>query len=106
MSVRAARRLILSAFIPAVAGDDPENEVIAVRDMTFDELVMNLDAAGLDPKAAAYYLSLQKAGKASEQLALLSAKRESILENIHKEEKQICCLDYLVYRMRKDEENK
>jgi hypothetical protein len=80
--------------------------VIAVRDMTFDELVMNLDAAGLDPKAAAYYLSLQKAGKVSEQLALLSAKRESILENIHKEEKQIRCLDYLVYRMRKDGTNK
>ncbi len=35
-----------------------------------------------------------------EQINLLTAHREKLLQKIHKEERQITCLDYLIYQIK------
>ncbi len=61
----------------------------------------NLKDAGCDSETIEQYFLLDESGEIQEQLELLSAHRGLILENIHKEEKQIGCLDYLVYQLGK-----
>ena len=36
-----------------------------------------------------------------QQLRLLSGHRKNLLERLHREEKRIDCLDYLLYQMQK-----
>lgn len=69
------------------------------RNMTVQDLVLNLKAAGFDGDMIETYLTCWKAGETKGQLALLSQKRESLLERVHREEKRIDCLDYLVYQI-------
>ncbi len=40
-------------------------------------------------------------GDTLEQLKLLSIHRERLLDRVHREEKRIDCLDYLVYQIQK-----
>lgn len=68
------------------------------------DLILNLEAAGFDRQAIEKYLDCWKCGKTGEQLELLSAKRDSLLEHVHLREKQIDCLDYLIYLINKSEE--
>mgnify|MGYP005766440089 CR=1 len=42
-----------------------------------------------------------KSGKKDEQLKMLAVQRTRLLDRVHKEEKRINCLDYLVYQMTK-----
>lgn len=70
--------------------------------MTVGDLVLNLKAAGFDKKLIENYLSCWQKGSVKDQLEILSAKRDDILDSIHKEEKQICYLDYLVYCIEKE----
>ena len=67
--------------------------------MTAHELLLNLRAAGFGDSAAEEYLACWKAGEIKQQLALLEAKRAALLRQIHRRERQIDCLDYLVYRI-------
>lgn len=67
--------------------------------MTIQDLILNLKAAGFEGDMIDKYLSCWKAGAINEQLMLLSKKRESILDHVHSEERQINCLDYLVYQV-------
>lgn len=39
------------------------------------------------------------------QIALLQEHREGLLAKVHQEEKKICCLDYLIYQLKNQEEN-
>lgn len=70
------------------------------QDMTEQDLLLNLKAAGFEGDMLKHYLSCWKEGKTGDQLKLLSAKRASLLEKVHRQEKQIDCLDYLVYRVK------
>lgn len=72
--------------------------------MTTQDLILNLKAAGFEEEMIEQYLACREYGKLKEQIKLLSARREDLLEYIHRKEKQIGCLDYLVYRLRKEEE--
>lgn len=69
--------------------------------MSVQDLVWNLRAAGFEPELIERYLTCWKAGKTAEQLHLLYAKRATLLEHVHQKEKQIDCLDYLVYQIGK-----
>ena len=42
-----------------------------------------------------------KDGKEPESLRLLKKQRSLLLDAVHREEKKIDCLDYLVYQMQK-----
>ena len=65
------------------------------------DLILNLRAAGFAEDQMRDYLAVWNAGEIGEQLRLLSVKRKSLLEHIHREERQINCLDYLVYQIGK-----
>lgn len=69
--------------------------------MTAQDLIRTLTAAGFQGDRMETYLACWKAGDVPEQLKLLSGQRDNLLERIHQEEKQIDCLDYLVYQIKK-----
>ena len=70
--------------------------------MDQQDLVLNLKAAGFEEEQTRAYLAAWTQENIPEQLRLLSVKRKSLLEQIHQEEKQIGCLDYLVYQIEKE----
>lgn len=67
--------------------------------LTLQELLLNLKAAGFGNSAAEEYLACWRAGETKQQLTLLGKKRAALLRQIHRRERQIDCLDYLVYRI-------
>lgn len=68
---------------------------------TVQDLILNLKAAGFAEDQMQNHLTVWDAGRVDEQLRLLAAKRKSLLDCIHQQEKQIDCLDYLVYQIEK-----
>ena len=63
--------------------------------MTAQGLLENLEDAGCGPEFAERFLALR------EQLRLLSGHRRHLLDCLHREERRIDCLDYLVYQLEK-----
>lgn len=57
----------------------------------------NLKDAGCDSEMITEFFD--KSGKKDEQLRILKRHRQQLLDQVHKEEKRIDCLDYLVYQM-------
>lgn len=74
-----------------------------IHTITEQDLILNLKAAGFNGTAIQAFLDYWKAGKTMEQMQLLGQKREGLLRRVHREEKQIQCLDYLVYRIEREE---
>lgn len=64
-------------------------------------VIQNLRDAGCDTKTVERFMELGEEGKTREQLDLLANHRRQLLDRVHKEEKRIDCLDYLVYQMQK-----
>ncbi|HIR04091.1 MAG: hypothetical protein U0M23_07225 [Acutalibacteraceae bacterium] len=69
---------------------------------SMQSVIQNLKDAGCDTQCVEQFLSLEEEGKTQEQLKLLSAHRQQLLARVHKEEKRIDCLDYLVYQIQKE----
>ena len=64
-------------------------------------VIQNLEDAGCDKQTVEQFIKLEKAGEKQGQLRLLERHRRSLLDNVHKKQKQIDCLDYLVYQIGK-----
>ena len=47
------------------------------------------------------FMALQDSEDEEQQIQLLSGHRKHLLEKLHREEKRIDCLDYLLYQMQK-----
>ncbi len=62
----------------------------------------NLLDAGCHAKMIEQFLSYQQNGDLEHQLGLLSSHRQKLLDKVHSQEKQIDCLDYLVYQLQKN----
>lgn len=72
-----------------------------------DAVIQNLEDAGCDPETVAQFMELGASGNRQNQLKLLEEHRKHLLEKVHKNEKRIDCLDYLVFQMSKEtKENK
>ena len=69
--------------------------------MSTQDLILNLGAAGLSPLQVEEYLAYGQGENTAQQLQLLSRHRAALLDRVHQMEKQIECLDYLVYRMQR-----
>ena len=67
--------------------------------MTARALLDNLEDAGCNPEFAERFLALEQSGQYREQLRLLSDHRRQLLDRLHREERRIDCLDYLVYQI-------
>lgn len=64
-------------------------------------LIQNLKDAGCDAQTIENFMSDLHKGKEESSLKRLAIHRKKLLDSIHKEQKQIDCLDYLVYQMSK-----
>jgi len=62
----------------------------------------NLIDAGCDSALIVQYFSLEALGKPSNQMALLAAHRKALLDQIHQLQKALDCLDYLIYKLKKE----
>ena len=71
--------------------------------MTTQDLILNLEAAGLDAPQVEQYLAYGQAENTAQQLQLLSRHRAALLDRVHQMEKQIGCLDYLVYQIQREQ---
>lgn len=63
-------------------------------------IYQNLMDAGCDEATAERCMSLVRKGSYSQMLPILSRYRTSLLDKIHDGQKQIDCLDYLIYKIR------
>lgn len=64
-------------------------------------IIQNLRDAGCDSRMVEEFMACTRQGDAPKQLRLLSRQRRRLLERVHREEKRIDCLDYLVYQIEK-----
>lgn len=65
-------------------------------------IVQNLIDAGCGQELIAEFMDNLRKDNISKDLKLLEAHRRILLDNLHKEQKRIDCLDYLVYKMTKE----
>lgn len=65
-------------------------------------IVQNLIDAGCGQEFIAEFMDGFRKNNISEDLKLLAAHRRLLLDNLHMEQKRIDCLDYLAYKMEKE----
>lgn len=63
-------------------------------------IIQNLKDAGCDSDTIEKFMVDLQQGKKSSGLKRLAAHREKLLESLHRKQKCIDCLDYLVYQMK------
>ncbi len=68
------------------------------------DIVQNLKDAGCSDEAIARLLKCKERGDNKELLCLLSRHRAELLDDVHRCQKRIDCLDYLVYQLKKKNE--
>ena len=68
-----------------------------------EALRQNLEDAGCDEETVERCLDCARQGRTQEQLRLLSAHRRLLLDAVHRCEKQIDCLDYLVFQIERED---
>lgn len=66
-------------------------------------LYQNLMDAGCDRETVQQCMALSQSGKTSELLRLLADHRKALLDAVHRNQKQLDCLDYLVYQTEKEQ---
>ena len=66
------------------------------------KIIQNLKDADCDNKLISKFFELNENGKISEQLRLLSVHRKNLLNSLHRNQKQIDCLDYLIFSLEQD----
>ena len=67
-------------------------------------VVQNLKDAGCTDEMIEKFMSLQNSKSEEQQLRLLAAHRKYLLERLHRVERRIDCLDYLIYQMENKKE--
>ncbi len=64
-------------------------------------MIQNLKDAGCDSHTVKTFIEDLRTNKIADGLKLLTIQKQTLLDELHKEQKQIKCLDYLVYKMEK-----
>lgn len=62
-------------------------------------VTQNLKDAGCSSKTIEKFMDIYQAQSVAEQKRVLAAHRRSLLESIHKSQKKLDCLDYLIYQL-------
>lgn len=68
---------------------------------TYRMIYQNLIDAGCDENIIEKCIRFVKNGKAVDMLPILSKHRKNLLDSVHTGQKQIDCLDYLIYSLKK-----
>ena len=71
-----------------------------------EELVQNLRDAGCGMETIQDFHLYLDVNQKEKQLELLEKHRRQLLSNVHREEKKIYCLDYLVYQIKNEEKKR
>lgn len=66
-----------------------------------EKTIQNMKDAGCSEDTISRFLICYQAGDIKGELNVLSRHRQNLLDQIHKEQKEIDCLDYLVYQIEK-----
>ena len=66
-----------------------------------EDLIQNLKDAGCCEKMICDFMECFDKADIDRQIALLELHRDDLLDNVHREERKISCLDYLLYQIRK-----
>ena len=69
------------------------------------EIIQNLKDAGCDNKQIHKLIELYKQGSKDKIYKILEKHRKNILNKVHKNEKQINCIDYFIYQMERKDKN-
>ncbi len=64
-----------------------------------NKTLQNLKDADCTTDIISRFFQLEECGKITEQLRLLFAHRKFLLDKLHKSQKQIDCLDYLIFNI-------
>lgn len=72
------------------------------KNETVESIIQNLKDAGCDSETIEKFMAALQKGKEVNSLKLLAEHRKKLLESLHKDQKCIDCLDYLVYQMKKE----
>lgn len=68
---------------------------------TEEAIIQNLKDAGCDSETIEKFMADLQKGKEANGLKRLADHRRNLLDSLHREQKCIDCLDYLVYQMKK-----
>ncbi len=73
------------------------------NNMSENAVIKNLEDAGCDEKCIKQFMECYRHGDKKEGLKTLADHRDCILDKLHAAQKEIDCLDYLVYQIGKQE---
>ena len=68
---------------------------------TEEAIIQNLKDAGCDSETIKKFMADLQKGKEANGLKRLAEHRRNLLDSLHREQKCIDCLDYLVYQIKK-----
>lgn len=67
-----------------------------------EAVIRNLMDAGCDQKTIDLFFKEHECGNLKNELKVLENYRKSLLDSLHEKQRQIDCLDYLIYKLRKE----
>lgn len=70
---------------------------------TQESMVQSLKDAGCDKAEITHFLECRKGNKKQQELILLRKHRSLLLDKLHESQRQIDCLDYLIYQLQREE---
>lgn len=73
---------------------------MAEAEEQYEKIHQNLIDAGCDQKTTELCLTFVKEGQLLDMMPILRNQRNALLDSVHKGQKQIDCLDYLLYKLK------
>ncbi len=70
--------------------------------MAAEMVIENLKDAGCNKSTIEKFMDCAGNNRKERQLEILEKQRKDLLKRIHKDEKRISCLDYLIYQINRD----
>ena len=67
----------------------------------FEQIHQNLLDAGCDRQTTDLCMAFVKEGQLLDMMPILKRHKHALLDSLHKAQKQIDCLDYLLYKLKK-----
>lgn len=64
-----------------------------------EQVIQNLKDAGCGRDVIAEFIDCYDKKQQKEQIQVLQRQRDKLLRQVHREEKRISCLDYLIYQI-------
>jgi hypothetical protein len=67
-----------------------------------ESMIQNLKDAGCASDLITRFMTCHEEKKTFEQLRILSKQREVLLDQVHDNQEKLDCLDYLMYKLKKE----